>query len=401
MEPPVPTNEPMADVFAFCNQLAWRVGGPVLIHDSAWGVIAYSTLNQVVDEGRRAIILRRAVPDSVAEEQILSEALRHFATDSEAFEIPAVPGLQGRRVVAPIRLLGVHVGSVWIAESAGDLHPDALQIAQEAAKQASFYFQLYDDARKREADRFARMLLEGSQDELLLAQYLGVPVTANFRVVSVCHGSNDDLRQQTCQVARVLAARQSVHHVLLESEECLYVAFYVAEGSPTLNQATRSFVTEISSADDRLIIGAGRAATRLSHAPRSRIDADKVVAYLRRTPGQRVGSVNTLRTQMTLMRLVEILDSQFEPLPGTLQALSSLESDDREEALRTLDAFFTYPGNASEAARHLHVHPNTFRYRLAKVADILGIDLDDRDTRLVVEIDLLRHRYGGADPRRT
>ena len=118
-------------------------------------------------------------------------------------------------------------------------------------------------------------------------------------------------------------------------------------------------------------------------------------------PGQRVGSVNTLRTQMTLMRLVEILDSQFEPLAGTLQALSSLELDDREEALRTLDAFFTYPGNASEAARHLHVHPNTFRYRLAKVADILGIDLDDRDTRIVVEIDLLRHRYGGINARRT
>ena len=34
------------DVFAFCNHLAWQVGGPVLIHDFGWGVVAYSTLNQ-------------------------------------------------------------------------------------------------------------------------------------------------------------------------------------------------------------------------------------------------------------------------------------------------------------------------------------------------------------------
>jgi DNA-binding PucR family transcriptional regulator len=71
-----------------------------------------------------------------------------------------------------------------------------------------------------------------------------------------------------------------------------------------------------------------------------------------------------------------------------------LEPTDREEALRTLDAYFSHTGNASEAARHLHIHPNTFRYRMAKVADLLGVDLEDRDSRLIVELELLRHRYG-------
>jgi DNA-binding PucR family transcriptional regulator len=41
----------------------------------------------------------------------------------------------------------------------------------------------------------------------------------------------------------------------------------------------------------------------------------------------------------------------------------------------------------------LHIHPNTFRYRIAKVADLLGVDLEDRDTRLIVELELLRHRF--------
>lgn len=389
-----PSAAPVDDIFAFCNHVAWQVGGPVLIHDTSWGVLAYSTLNQAIDEARRAIILRRSVSDPDIEAQVLDRIHEHIDAGDESFEMAAIPGFQERRVVAPVRVLGVVVGSIWIAESAGQLHPDAQTMAREAAKQAAFYFQLQDDARRREADRFARMLLEGSQDESLLAQYLGVPITANFRVVAVCHGPDRELRDQARQVARVLAAEQAVDHIVLEGEDCLYVAFYVAQASPDLTAAVRAFSHQMGTADERLLIGAGRLTTRLAHAPKSRSDAEKVVAYLRRTPGQRLGSVNTLRTQMALMRLVEMLDSQFEPPPGLLQGLASLEPQDRDEALRTLDAYFNHPGNASEAARLLLVHPNTFRYRLAKVADILGINLDDRDTRLLLEIDLLRNRYG-------
>lgn len=385
---------PIDDVFAFCNHVAWQAGGPVLLHDSAWGVVAYSTLNQALDEGRRSIILRREVPDSEAETEILATAQRQFDGGAASFEIKAYDGVQGRRVVAPIRLLGVHVGSLWIAESAGPLHPEALDIAEHAAKQAGLYFQLRDDQRRREADRFARMLLDGTQDEALLGQYLGIPAASRVRVVAVWHG-DADLRQEAREVARVLADRQSIDHLRLEVADRVYLAFYDGSGSgEQLTPSVRAFAREMSAADERLLIGAGRSTTRLRHAPTSKADADRVIAYLRRTPGERLGSVNTLRSQIALMRLVEILEGQFEPLPDPLRALSSLEPEDREEALRTLDAYFTHPGNVSQAARQVHVHPNTFRYRLAKVTDLLGLDLEDRDERLLLEIELLRLRYG-------
>lgn len=385
---------PIDDVFAFCNHVAWQAGGPVLLHDSAWGVVAYSTLNQSLDEGRRSIILRRAVPNDATEAAVLAAAEGHFAAGSPSFEIPEMPGIQMRRVVAPIRLLGVHVGSLWIAESAGPLHPDALDIAEHAAKEASFYFQLRDDQRRREADRFARMLLEGNQDESLMGQYLGIPAASRVRVVAVWHGDGD-LRQEAREVARVLAERQSIEHLRLETDDRIYLAFYDGSGSTErITPAVRSFAREMSAADDRLLVGAGRTTVRLSHAPVSKADADRVITYLQRTPGERMGSVNTLRTQIALMRLVEILGGQFEPLPDPLRALAPLEAADREEALRTLDAYFTHPGNVSQAARQVHVHPNTFRYRLAKVADLLGVDLDNRDERLLLEIELLRQRYG-------
>lgn len=392
--PLAPPATPMDDVFAFCNHIAWQAGGPVLVHDSDWGVVAYSTLHQAIDEGRRAIILRRSVPDTQAEADILEFAQRHFDTGVEAFEVPAVNGVQTRRVVAPIRMLGAHVGSLWIAESAGPLHPDVLAMARQAAKEASLYFQLRDDVRQREADRFARMLLEGSQEESLLAQYLGVPATTPFRVVVVWHGASVEARETTRTLAREIAARQSVPHIALDCDESVCLAFYSTEGSDALRQATRAFAQQLIGADPWVIVGGGRVTTRVAHVPKSKSDADKVVAYLRATPGERAGSSDSLRTQITLMRLVEILESQFEPVPDALRPLAMLEDEDRDEALRTLDAYFTHPGNASEAARQLHIHPNTFRYRIAKVADLLGLDLEDRDARLLVELELLRARYG-------
>jgi DNA-binding PucR family transcriptional regulator len=40
------------------------------------------------------------------------------------------------------------------------------------------------------------------------------------------------------------------------------------------------------------------------------------------------------------------------------------------------------------AAERLHVHRNTFRYRLRRIEELAGIDLDDPDERLVAELQL-------------
>ena len=392
-KPLTPPTAPIDDIFAFCNHIAWQAGGPVLMYDSAWGVVAYSTLNQTIDEVRRSIILRRVLPTDPGVTSFREFSEDHFEAATPSFEIPDTPGVQTRRVVAPIRLLGVHVGSLWIAESAGPLHPEVVNIVEHAAKEASFYFQLREEILRSEADRFARMIMEGTHEESLLAQYLGIPATTPFSVVSVWHGGVADLQEQAREVVRVLAERQPARHLNLDCQECICVAFYSPDSPTDVNESVHAFSQAIAAADGRLLVGAGRLTTRLGHAAKSKSDADKVVSYLRRTPGQQVGSVNTMRSQITLMRLVEILDGQFEPLADALRPLTALEAEDRDEAMRTLNAYFRNPGNASEAARELHIHPNTFRYRIAKVADLLGVDLEDRDTRLIVELELLRHRF--------
>lgn len=45
-------------------------------------------------------------------------------------------------------------------------------------------------------------------------------------------------------------------------------------------------------------------------------------------------------------------------------------------------------GRALAAAAELGIHPNTLRYRLGRIRDIGEIDLDDRDERLALMVEL-------------
>ncbi len=55
----------------------------------------------------------------------------------------------------------------------------------------------------------------------------------------------------------------------------------------------------------------------------------------------------------------------------------------RGTALReTLDVYLRRHGNLLQAAHALHIHENTLRYRLARVSDMLKLDLRNEDTRL-------------------
>ena len=58
------------------------------------------------------------------------------------------------------------------------------------------------------------------------------------------------------------------------------------------------------------------------------------------------------------------------------------------DLLETLDAFCERLGNLSQTAEKLFIHRNSLLYRLERVAQITGIELDNPDTRLAVHLAL-------------
>ena len=85
-----------------------------------------------------------------------------------------------------------------------------------------------------------------------------------------------------------------------------------------------------------------------------------------------------------------------------LAPLDQLRPAQQDTLAETLLAWLQNAGNARETARHLHVHPQTVRYRLRQLHALFGGTLLEPDLRFDLEIALRARRLlRGAAPRKT
>jgi PucR C-terminal helix-turn-helix domain len=82
------------------------------------------------------------------------------------------------------------------------------------------------------------------------------------------------------------------------------------------------------------------------------------------------------------------------------QALAPLEGEtelSRDRLRTTLDAWLRHRGRTEAVARALHVHPQTVRYRLARLRELFGARLDDPDGRFELELALRSRLVAGTE----
>jgi DNA-binding PucR family transcriptional regulator len=89
-----------------------------------------------------------------------------------------------------------------------------------------------------------------------------------------------------------------------------------------------------------------------------------------------------------LLRLRDLAATDPHLTEGPLSTLVEHDGSKDSSYLETLRAYLVAFGDVTVAAASLNVHPNTFRYRLRRLVDISGIDLDDPEQRLVAELQL-------------
>jgi purine catabolism regulator len=73
------------------------------------------------------------------------------------------------------------------------------------------------------------------------------------------------------------------------------------------------------------------------------------------------------------------------------QTLASLETYDAghdTQLVDTLEAFFSQNGNVSQTAERLYLHRNSLLYRLERIAEITGLNLDEADDRFALQLAL-------------
>jgi DNA-binding PucR family transcriptional regulator len=134
--------------------------------------------------------------------------------------------------------------------------------------------------------------------------------------------------------------------------------------------------------------GIGQTAGGPDGVREARQEADQVLEVVRREPELRVGTIGALRAQVILRRLVDLAGEDRALLAGRVAALAEQDASKGTTWIPTLRAYFDAFGDMAAAAARVNVHPNTFRYRLRRITEVFGLDLDDPDERLVAELQL-------------
>ena len=82
----------------------------------------------------------------------------------------------------------------------------------------------------------------------------------------------------------------------------------------------------------------------------------------------------------------------------TLGALFEHDERKQGELIRTLNGFFEANGNLAKASDELKVHRNTLVYRLERIKDLTGLDLNDAENRLILHLALKIQRVLATVP---
>jgi len=99
------------------------------------------------------------------------------------------------------------------------------------------------------------------------------------------------------------------------------------------------------------------------------------------------------QSDLGVYRLLLALRDSGVLAPFVEQTLRPLSAEARGEALlETLDAYFANNGNAIRAARQLDLHRNSMLYRLRRASELLGLDLENAEARLSLQLALKGRR---------
>lgn len=135
-------------------------------------------------------------------------------------------------------------------------------------------------------------------------------------------------------------------------------------------------------------IGIGGVCRHPADLARSYAEARRTVDLARRMgrPGA-VVAFDALDIHRLLLQVPDLAELRGFAA-AVLGKLSAYEREHRSEYLATLACYFRENNSPQRAARRLHVHPNTVTYRIRRVEEITGLDLDRYRDRLLAQIAL-------------
>jgi sugar diacid utilization regulator len=391
----------LGDLYAFANAAASITSGAASIVDPLGRVIGYSTLpGQPVDE------LRRVTTLSLQEIQppAFDADFKIVYASAGAVLIPE-QGEEMARLALAVRAGGELLGSIWVIDPGDDRREAALNALDRMAPLAGLHMlharSASDFGERRNGD-LIRTLMDDPEHASFAAAQLGLDAAhglavAAFSIVRPETGSLESVRE----IQRLLHLVMTVcniqfntsHSALIDS-----VVYALLPGEGTAPRAAhRRVVQEIGAyahtiSSYPLIAAVGGIAPRVEDLPGSRSEALQTLQYLLRqqAAGPRSGGAQSsaaglfedYRVPLNLLKIGTFIAETGLSDVDDITRIQTHDAEQQTDYLDTLRAYLASNGNISAMAERLHVHNNTVRYRVARLAKDFNLDLDDPQKRL-------------------
>jgi len=368
------------------EQLADWLQRSVMIDDAALRPVAVSAQTGLVDASRiEAVLQRRTSP---RHRRMLAE--HGIFTAREPVSIPGLePGILPR-LCLPLVQRDQLLGFLWLIDQPA-LTAAQMQRAKAAAAQASWLLQQRADRQAVEFDTFAALasalLQDGERGRAAAARKLadeasltGSPPYALALIRYLAADGPAAGRDGLVRAAGDLRRRaRPGSFVLATPGQHELVAITTRDAAGLLRDAVRG------RPGPPLVIGTSGAAAALEavHAEldRARYAAEvaaAVPAFNRAADWGELGSYAVFeylpRDQAAPERICPGITALLTERTGMYEA--------------TIRAYLDCGGNAQQAAARLHIHRTTLYWRLARVTDLLAVDLSRGDDRLNLHLAL-------------
>ena len=387
-----------SDLFQLADAVAAVVDAPVTIEDANSRVLAYSARQELTDPARVATIMGRRIPDDVLARFRSRGVFRELSRGRTTIFVPAQRDGTLPRLIVPIRMGGELLGSMWAVV------PDRVPEARAAAfADAGSVVALHllrrraaVNAQRRHSTEQVRALLEGRGSTRVAAAELGF-ADVPHRVVAIdtvgkapqnAKVTEDELAAEGLRLAlwERLTAGVGRRPAVAELNRLLYAIVPDEPGAGGWT-ALRTALSELDT--EQLLVAAG-APVSIAELPTSRAQAQETLGLLR--AGLVTGRVADYQQEWAVLALHRAANAASAAGVTDLGPLPELRAQDVENGtdyLGTLYAWLRHPGDPRAAGKALSIHPNTLRYRMRRIVDITGFDLDDPDLRLALLVQLV------------
>ncbi|WP_275293533.1 helix-turn-helix domain-containing protein [Amycolatopsis sp. La24] len=383
------------------DDLAETLRRAVVVDDAELNIVYASRHYGDEDEQRIRAVLQHDI-GLEATRHILAQGVTRW---NRPGRIPPHPELgMAARLCAPIRLRGLLLGVVLVIDADGSLSPDEVGTIARAAEDLAPH--LYT----------ARSAVDRLRDEREHAVAGVLSTDADIRGKGLAYlertgwlaGTSGDHWQ-------VLHLTVAQHSDAISVKTALAVAIAEVTRSPEATGTTtdstsmtmlqhrpvrttpdemRATAQKLTRAVDTLLSAPGASAAGISDpvaylAQAWRAREEAVLAARAAARGDDgVAAWSELGPDALLLQFPT--GSPERPvglvLPAALRRL--LDVDRSGQLTATLAAFLDHAGSRPRAAAALHIHRTTLYYRLDKITEITGLDLDDGENRLLLHLGL-------------